>query len=289
MLMWAPRSWALSVFACEPEYASLVQELAPEASVFSATTALQDPHQVQARPSLIAKMRRADLAVCAGAELEVGWLPMLQMKANNPKVRNGQPGMFYAAEQIDTLDQQVRVDRTQGDVHAEGNPHIQFSPARMATVATALAQRMGELDSANRDSYQANLDAFLSRWNAAVPKWEARAASLKGQQVIAYHSSFRYLFDWLGMTQVGDLEPKPGIAPTSAHLASLLQRTAQDEVMAVVYTGYQDGRGAQWLAQRASLPLVKLPFGPGEEGVNDLFDLYDQVIDGLLKAQGNAP
>lgn len=285
ILMWAPRSWALSIFACEPEYASLAKALAPEAEIDSATTALQDPHQVQARPSLIARMRRADLAVCAGADLEVGWLPMLQMKANNPRVRDGQPGMFYAADHVNNLDSLARVDRSMGDVHAQGNPHIQFSPTRVAAVAEALTQRLAAIDPARQADYQRNLEAFLNRWEAAVPEWAERAAPLQGQKVIAYHTSFRYLFDWLGMTQVGDLEPKPGLAPTSAHLATLLQRAGQGDVMAVVYTGYQDSRGASWLAERAGLPLVKLPFAPGAEGVDDLFDLYDQAINGLLSAQ----
>ncbi|WP_409996487.1 metal ABC transporter solute-binding protein, Zn/Mn family [Ferrimonas balearica] len=286
IMLWAPRSWALSIFACEPEYASLARELAPDATIFSATTALQDPHQVQARPSLIAKMRRADLVVCAGADLEIGWLPMLQMKANNPKVRDGQLGMFYASDQVQNLDQLANVDRTMGDVHAQGNPHIQFSPQRVAAVASALAARLAELDPANKGEYLSHLEAFQTRWDVAVPKWEAMAAPLNGKKVIAYHTSFRYLFDWLGMEQVGDLEPKPGLAPTSAHLATLLDRTAQGDVMVVVYTGYQDSRGAKWLAERADLPLVMLPFAPGAEGVEDLFDLYEQVIQGLLSVQG---
>ncbi|MBY6018666.1 zinc ABC transporter substrate-binding protein [Halomonas denitrificans] len=285
VMLWAPRSWALSVFACEPEYASLARELAPEADIFSATTALQDPHQVQARPSLIAKMRRADLAVCAGAELEVGWLPMLQMKANNPRIRNGQPGMFYAAEQVETLDKMANVDRTTGDVHAQGNPHMQFSPERVIAIATALAERMAELDPDNGIRYQANLADFLGRWQAAVPQWQAKAQPLAGHKVIAYHTSFRYLFDWVGISQVGDLEPKPGLPPTTSHLATLLKRAEQGDVMAVVYTGYQDSRGAQWLAQRADLPLVELPFGPGVDGIADLFDLYDHAIDALVAAQ----
>ncbi|MBY5992277.1 metal ABC transporter solute-binding protein, Zn/Mn family [Ferrimonas balearica] len=281
-LLWAPRSWALSVFACEPEYAALVSELAPEASVYSATTALQDPHQIQARPSLIAKVRRADLLVCAGAELEVGWLPMLQMKANNPKARDGQPGMFYAAEQVETLDQLTQVDRTMGDVHADGNPHLQFSPSRMLAIAEALTERLAQVDPQNAEAYRTNLADFRARWQAAIPRWEAQAAPLKGKKVIAYHTSFRYLFDWLGMEQVGDLEPKPGLPPTTGHLATLLKRADEGDLMAVIHTGYQDSRGAQWLADRAALPRVRLPFGPGEEGIADLFALYDRVIAQLV-------
>ncbi|WP_067661848.1 metal ABC transporter solute-binding protein, Zn/Mn family [Ferrimonas marina] len=281
-LLLTPSASALEIFACEPEYAALLTELAPEAEVYSATTALQDPHHVQARPSLIAKMRKADLAVCAGAALEVGWLPVLQMKANNRKLRDGQPGMFYAADQVETLDQLTQVDRTMGDVHPEGNPHLHFSPYRMLTIAQALAQRLGEIDPANKASYQANLAAFEQRWTEATAKWEAKAAPLRGQGVIAYHTAFRYLFDWLGIEQRGDLEPKPGLPPTSAHLASLVELANSGQVKAVIHTRFQDPRGANWLAQRSELPVLALPYSTGSEGIDNLYQLYDQVIDALL-------
>ncbi|MGI2260400.1 metal ABC transporter solute-binding protein, Zn/Mn family [Shewanella sp. GXUN23E] len=272
----------LTVFACEPEYASLVTELAPDAEVFSATTAFQDPHLVQARPSLIAKMRRADLAVCAGAELEIGWLPMLQMKSANPKVNSGGAGLFFAAEQTDTLDKLQQADRSMGDVHQLGNPHLHFSPARVLMVATALAERMAQLAPANAAAYQANLQQFVARWQKAVPQWQQQAAALRGKKVIGYHSSFRYLFDWLGIEQVADLEPKPGLPPSSAHLASLLTRAKAGDISAITVAGYQDRRGADWLAQRTGLPVVVLPMSVGgDEQSQDLFGLYGSVIQQL--------
>ncbi len=283
-LLMAPSASALEIFTCEPEYAALAAELAPEAKITSATTALQDPHNVQARPSLIARMRRADLAVCAGADLEAGWLPMLQMKANNPKVRNGQPGMFYAADHAETLDKRVSVDRSMGDLHPGGNPHLQFSPRRVQAIAEAMTERLAQLDPAHAEAYRRNLTQFAERWQQAIPTWERKAAPLQGKQVVAYHSSFRYLFDWLGMKQVGDLEPKPGLPPTTGHLASLLALTEQTEVSAVIHARYQDPRGAKWLAERAALPVVALPFSTGADGIETLFELYDRVIDQLLAA-----
>ncbi|WP_028111613.1 metal ABC transporter solute-binding protein, Zn/Mn family [Ferrimonas kyonanensis] len=285
-LLAAPQVWAMNIFTCEPEYAALAQELAPEASVFSATSAMQDPHHVQARPSLIAKMRRADLVICAGAELEIGWLPMLQMKANNPDVRDGQPGMFYTASVVDTLGKLDKVDRSMGDVHAGGNPHFHFSPSRMQTIAEAVTAKLVGLDPDNQTQYQQRLADFSQRWQTATAEWERRAAPLKGKKVIAYHSSFQYLFDWLGMEQVGDLEPKPGLPPTTGHLAQLLQQAQTTPLMAVIYTGYQDGRGAQWLGERAGIPVVQLPFGPGVDGAEDLFQLYDTNLNLLLAALG---
>ncbi len=273
----------LNIFACEPEYAALAQELAPDAKVYSATTALQDPHLVQARPSLIAKMRQADLAVCAGAELEVGWLPMLQMKSANAKVRSTDKGLFYAADHIDTLDKLAKVDRSMGDVHAQGNPHLHFSPERMLQVAKALTAKLISIDPDNRTAYESALSQFQQQWQQAMVRWKKEGADLKGMKVVAYHSSFRYLFDWLGIEQVADLEPKPGIPPSSAHLASLLSRVKQGDVKAIVLTSYQDDRGANWLAERSGLPVVTLPMSVGGNDQSvDLISLYDSVI-ALLK------
>ena len=274
---------ALNVFACEPEYAALTKEIAPKANVYSATTAMQDPHQIQARPSLIAKMRRADLAVCAGADLEIGWLPMLQLKSANPTVRNSQTGLFLAAEHTETLDKLDNVDRTMGDVHAKGNPHLHLDPYRLLQVGKALTQRLSQIDSDRAKEYQANFTAFEQQWKQAISEWEKQAQSLKGKQVIAYHSSFRYLFHWLGMKQIGDLEPKPGLPPTTGHLAQLLKLTKQQHVSGVVVASYQDERGGQWLAKRANIPLVIMPITVGgNQQSSDLFKLYDGLIKQLL-------
>ncbi|MGI2065721.1 metal ABC transporter solute-binding protein, Zn/Mn family [Shewanella sp. MF08487] len=269
----------LNVFACEPEYAALTKELAPTASIYSATTAFQDPHQVQARPSLIAKMRQADLVVCAGADLEVGWLPMLQMKSANSKVRSTDQGLFFAADQIETLDKLTSVDRSMGDVHAQGNPHLHFDPTRLLKVATALSAKLTQVDPASAVDYQKALADFTTRWQVAVPLWEDQAKGLQGKKVIAYHSSFKYLFNWIGIDQVADLEPKPGLAPTSGHLASLLALAEQGDILAVVVASYQDERGAKWLGEKANLPVVILPMSVGgNDSSQDLFGLYDSVI-----------
>ena len=269
----------LNVFACEPEYAALTKALAPTANIYSATTAFQDPHQVQARPSLIAKMRQADLVVCAGADLEVGWLPMLQMKSANSKVRSTDQGLFFAADQIETLDKLTSVDRSMGDVHAQGNPHLHFDPTRLLKVATALSAKLTQVDPASAVDYQKALADFTTRWQAAVPRWEEQAKGLQGKKVIAYHSSFKYLFNWIGIEQVADLEPKPGLAPTSGHLASLLARAEQGDILAVVVASYQDERGAKWLGEKANLPVVILPMSVGgNDSSQDLFGLYDSVI-----------
>lgn len=275
----------LNIFTCEPEYAALAKELAPDARIYSATTAMQDPHLVQARPSLIAKMRQADLVICAGAELEIGWLPMLQMKAANAQVRSTDKGLFFAAEHVKTLDQMSNVDRSMGDVHSQGNPHVHFSPQRMLAIANALTQKLIQLDNGQAKNYQQRLDSFTHRWQLATEKWQKIANELKGLKVIAYHSTFRYLFDFSDIEQVADLEPKPGLAPTSGHLAKLLKRANQGDISAIVIASYQDKRGANWLADKSNLPIVALPLSVGgNEQSNDLFSLYDSALDLLLQA-----
>jgi zinc/manganese transport system substrate-binding protein len=279
----------INIFSCEPEYADLAKELAPDARIYSATTAMQDPHLVQARPSLIAKMRQADLVICAGAELEIGWLPMLQMKAANAQVRSTDKGLFFAAEHVDTLDKMTNVDRSMGDVHSLGNPHVHFSPERMLLIAKALTKKLEQLDAEQSGVYQQRLQNFSERWQFASSRWQKVASNLKGMKVIAYHSSFRYLFDFAGIEQIADLEPKPGLPPTSGHLASLLKRAKQGDISAIVVASYQNQRGAHWLAEKSNLPVIVLPLSVGgNEQSSDLFGLYDNVLD-LLVQEYNAP
>nr|WP_233132588.1 zinc ABC transporter substrate-binding protein [Paraferrimonas haliotis] len=289
MAAFSPQALAnVTVFACEPEYGALAKEIAPQAKIYNATTALQDPHQVQARPSLISQLRRADLAICAGADLEIGWLPMVQMKANNPEVRNGQSGMLFASDVIENLDIPASVDRSMGDVHALGNPHMHFDPKRMLQVAEEVNNRLASIDPDNAASYQANLDDFSKRWQTATEQWQTKAASLKGSKVIGYHSSFRYLYNWLGMKQVADLEPKPGLPPTSAHLAKLVKVAEQQKPIGIIVASYQDPRGAEWLENRTGVKGEILPMSVGaDDSVTDLFTLYDSVINKLLELKSN--
>ncbi|OED41672.1 zinc ABC transporter substrate-binding protein [Endozoicomonas sp. (ex Bugula neritina AB1)] len=278
----------LSVFACEPEWGALVHQLAPKASVFNATTAKQDPHQVQARPSLISKLSKADIAVCSGASLEIGWLPALQMKAANPKVQNNKPGMFFAAKQVETIDKHDHIDPTMGDVHPEGNPHLQFDPYRLQEIAQKLSVRLSIIDPTHGEQYKTNYDHFASDWEKNIQHWEKEAQPLKGMQVIAYHSSFNYLFNWLGIKMVGDLEPKAGLPPSSKHLASLLDLTRKTKIDAIVYTSYQDERGAKWLGEKTNIPIVRLPFSVDTSENNTLKSLYASLISKLLKVKSGS-
>ncbi len=276
---------ALKVLACEPEWGALVLELAGDkASVYVATTGLQDPHHIQARPSLVAAARNTDLLVCTGAELEIGWLPVLIRQSGNSAIQRGKPGNFEAAAYVRKLEVPDRLDRADGDVHAAGNPHVQTDPRNIALVAEPLARRLAELDPASAGVYQARATDFMARWKAALQRWEKEAAPLRGTPVVVQHKAFPYLQQWLGLVEVAVLEPKPGIEPTSTHLSTVLAGLQTRPAKMILRAAYNDGRGAEWLAERTKLPIVVLPFTVGgDEQAKDLFSLFDDTIQRLLK------
>jgi zinc/manganese transport system substrate-binding protein len=281
-----PAQAALKVFACEPEWAALAQELGGKwVSAESATQGLQDPHFIEARPSLIARVRKADLVVCTGAQLEIGWLPMLLGKANNPAVLPGKDGFLEASYYVPKLDVPDRVDRAQGDVHAQGNPHIQINPHNIALVARVLGERLETLDPEHAADYQAGLHDFLGRWDAAIKRWETSAAPLRGKRLVAHHKAFVYLEDWLELNELATLEPLPGVPPSSAHLAQLLDMLGEGGSGAdfIIRESYQGAKASEWLSQRTGIPAVMLPMTVGgSPQAKDLFSLFDDILQRLL-------
>src|SRR5918992_820502 len=164
---------ALNIFACTPEWGALARELGGDrVAVYTATTALQDAHRIEARPSLIARARGADLVVCTGAELEVGWLPLVQQQSGNARIQAGQPGYFEAADFVALIEKPARLDRSLGDIHAAGNPHIHLDPRNVAEIAAGLGERMMQLDSKEAAHYRQNTKNFLDRWQQAIARWE---------------------------------------------------------------------------------------------------------------------
>ena len=276
----------LKVFACEPEWGALVKEIGgAHVNVYTATTAMQDPHRIEARPSLIARARNANLLACTGAELEIGWLPVILAESGNPAIQTGQPGQFFAASHVTMLEKPVALDRSAGDVHVAGNPHIQTDPRNIARVGEALARRMAELDPAQAVVYQARWKDFSTRWQAAIVRWEQQAAPLRGAPVVVQHKGFPYLENWLGLKQVAVLEPKPGVEPSVGHLARVAAQLQATPARAVLRASYQSPRPADWLSQRSGIPALALPYTVGGNArASDLFGLFDDTIEQLLKA-----
>jgi len=279
----------LNIFACEPEWAALADELGGDmVKTNSATNALQDPHYVQARPSLISQVRRADLIICSGAQLEIGWLPMLLQKGNNREVLPGTNGFLEASQYVKRLDVAVNTDRSQGDVHPQGNPHIQTNPHNIRLVADEMSKRMALLDADNSETYQQRLQDFQQRWNNAITGWEQRGAALQGKRVIAHHKSWIYLEDWLGLEEVATLEAVSGVPPTANHLASLLDRFADsNDADFIIRAPFQSEKPSVWLSERTGIPALLLPLTVGgTDEATDLFKLFDNILDRLLNAEG---
>lgn len=276
----------LRIVTCETEWASLATELGGDlVSAESATTAFQDVHYIQARPSLIAKVRRADLVVCTGADLEIGWLPLLLRQAGNADVQTGTPGFFAASDYVDLLEKPASVDRSQGDIHPYGNPHIQTDPRNIAKVANALTDRLVQLDPDNAAAYRERYGSFSSRWQAALERWDAAIAPVKGMEIVVHHKAWVYLANWAGLVEVGALEPKPGLPPSASSLAQLLDVVKSHNVRLIIRAAYKDEQASAWLTDRTGVPHVVMPHTVGSvDGTDNLFDMFDVIVKILVEA-----
>ena len=274
----------LKVFATVPEWGALAETLGGDkVKVFTATTGLQDPHRIQARPSLIARARTANLVIATGGGLEDGWLPVVQRESNNPEILPNRPGYLAATQYVRMLDVPVTVDRTMGDVHAGGNPHIQTDPRNLLPIAKAVSARLQRLDPENATYYQNQLTQFEQSWQANLQRWQQQAAPLRGAKVWYQHDGFPYMNAWLGLNQVGILEPRPGVEPSSRQLADILQRQQTLQGRMVIASAYLNDAPSKWLAEKANIPMVVLPFTVGgNEQVKSLTALYDDTLQRLL-------
>jgi zinc/manganese transport system substrate-binding protein len=284
LMLSLPAHAALKIFATVPEWGALANEVGGDkVTIYNATGALQDPHHVDAKPSLIARARSANLVIATGAELEVGWLPIVIQQAGNPAINLGKPGYFEAAQFVKMLEVPTRLDRADGDVHAQGNPHIQLDPRNIKVIAEALTKRLAELDAANAHYYQTRYESFKSRWEVAIAKWEKQAAPLKGVPIVVHHRGFTYLNNWLGLREIGALEPKPGVEPTIPHLAEVLSIVQAQHAKMVIRPTYMSSQASDWLASKAKISAIAIPFTVGgSDGAKDLFGLFDDSVQRLL-------
>jgi zinc/manganese transport system substrate-binding protein len=280
-----PAQAALNILSTVPEWAALAQEIGGDKVIaVSATHALQDPHHIDARPSLIGRARNADLLLATGAELEIGWLPVVQRESGNPRIQTGQLGYFEAAEHVRMLDVPGKLDRADGDVHAGGNPHIQTDPRNFLAIGEAMTARLILVDPVNAGAYRSGYAVFAERWRMRIKQWEAQAAPLRGVAVVSQHKSWAYLYDWLGLREVASLEPKPGIEPSVAHLARVRDQATASKPRMVIRAAYNPPRAADWFTQEAKVPAVVLPFTVGAPEADDLIALFEVTVQRLLKA-----
>ena len=278
------------VFACEPEWAALASEIGGDDVVaYSATHGRQDPHYIRARPSLIAQVRRADIVFCSGAELEIGWLPVLMERGARRGVQPGRPGHLMAADHVAILERPERIDRSLGDLHPSGNPHVHLDPRNIARLAVELAGRLARVDPANEAAYRSRLENFQARWSAATERWRTRAEKLHGMKVIVHHAAWTYLIRWAGLERVATLERTPGVPPTASHLRRLVERARTAGATAILSAPHEPSDAADWLSERTGIPVVELPYTVGgQEGASDLFAVFDVTL-GLLEQARDRP
>ena len=281
-----PAQAALRVLATTPDWAALLMELGGDkVNVYTATSAFQDVHRVDAKPSLVARARTADLIVATGADLEIGWMPVLLQDSGNTKVQPGAPGYFEAAPLVHLLEVPAAVDRSMGDIHPLGNPHVTLDPHNIAIIARALAARLALVDPANAAFYAARGEDFQRRWQQASVRWETQSAPLKGVGVVVIHRDQAYLCNWLGLKELAAIEPKPGVPPSAGYLAELVTKLTATPPRLILRNAYNDPKAADWLAERIHVPVVLLPYSVGgTPQAKDLFGLFDDTINRLLGA-----
>jgi zinc/manganese transport system substrate-binding protein len=282
----APVQAALKVLATTPDWASLTSELGGDkVNVYTATSAFQDVHRVDAKPSLVARARSADLVVATGADLEIGWMPVLLQDSGNTRIQPGSPGYFEAAPLVHLLEVPSAVDRSMGDIHPLGNPHVTLNPHNIAIIAAALSARLAQVDPVNAAFYQQRGADFQKRWTQATAKWDAAAAPLKGVGVVVIHRDQVYLCNWLGLKELAAIEPKPGVPPSAGYLAELVTKLGATPPKMILRNAYNDPKAAEWLAERIHVPVVLLPYSVGgTPEAKDLFGLFDDTINRLLAA-----
>ncbi len=278
-----PAHAAVRVLATTPDWAALTRELGGDkVDVYAATTAFQDAHRVEAKPSLIARARNANLVVATGAQLEVGWLPLLLQESGNARVQPGQPGYFEATQQVRMLEVPTRVDRAMGDVHPLGNPHVHLDPHNIAVIGAALTQRLGQIDAANAAFYEQRGKDFQARWGEAMRRWDSQAQALKGVGVVVIHRDQAYLTHWLGLREIAAIEPRPGVPPSAGYLASLVSKLKSDPPRVILRNAYNDAKAVNWLSERVGAPVVLLPYSVGgTPEANDLFGLFEDTLERL--------
>jgi len=276
----------VEIVATVPDLAALAREVGGDkVSVTALSLPTQDPHFVDAKPSLMLKLNKADVLLAVGLQLEAGWLPALQNGARNARILSGGAGYLECSQAVRLLEVPAApVDRSMGDIHPGGNPHYLFDPRQAAGCARAIAAKLGAVDRANAQAYDANLRRFLEKLEKARAAWEKRMAPYKGHAVITFHRSWNYLLDWLSLRSIAELEPKPGIPPTPSHVAEVLAAGRASNVHSVIQESFYPDKTGRLVAKKLDGQLVSLPAGADVASGETYIEHMDNVIDALAGA-----
>lgn len=276
----------LRVVATTPDLASLAREIGGKSvTVTALSKPTEDPHFVDAKPSHIVTLNRADALIEGGAELELGWLPPLMDNSRNPRIAAGAPGRIVASQGVRMLDVPAAFDRSKGDVHGMGNPHFLIDPLSAKIVARNIAERFAQIDPRSAAAYRANLAAFNSKLDSKLASWQSQLAPYRARPIVTYHKDFVYFASRFGLNVVQTLEPKPGIAPSPAHLAMVIGRMRATNAKVVLVQPYQNRRTAETVARQTSAAVVDVTQQPGGRGNGTTyFDMMDAIVSALASA-----
>jgi ABC-type Zn uptake system ZnuABC Zn-binding protein ZnuA len=275
----------LAVITTTTDLAHLVEQIGgPHVQVESLCKANQDPHFVQARPSLMVKLRRADLVVSVGLDLEIGWLPLLLRGARNPKILRGQPGNLPLGTLVTALGVPASTDASQGHLHPRGNPHYWLDPVVFETLIAPTAARLAQLDPANAATYTANAAAYAKTLNQKITGWAQQMQPHAGTAVLNYHDTFRYFMQRYHLTSAGTLENKPGVPPSPRHLSTLIQSAKQAKIPVLLHETFQDAKSSELVAKRSGATLLVLPVSVGAGGTRSYIALMDHLVNQFTTA-----
>ena len=278
-----PAHAALRVVTTTGEYGAIATVVGGDkVTVTVLAKSTEDPHFVDAKPSHIVTLNRADALIEGGADLEVGWLPPLLEGARNPKLAAGGPGHIRASEGIQLIDVPTALDRSQGDVHAAGNPHFMMDPSDARVVAAHIADAFCALDAPSCAVYKSNLAAFQSRLDAKIADWQAVLAPFKGTPIVTYHPTWKYFAKRFGLVSDLYLEPKPGIPPSPPHLAEVIQKMTADKIRVILVEPFQSRKTAESVADRTGATVVEVCQFPG--GLPGTANDYVALVDADVKA-----
>ena len=279
-------SGQLRVVTTTPDLASVAREIGGDrVNVVALAKPTEDPHYVDAKPSHIVTLNRADALIEGGAELELGWLPPLLENSRNRKIAAGAPGRIVASDRIKMLEVPTSFDRSKGDVHSLGNPHFLIDPVDVKIIAGNIADHFTRIDPRSAATYRDNLARFNAKLDSKFADWHKQLAPYRGAKIVTYHNDFVYLADRFGLNVVETLEPKPGIAPSPAHLAQVIGKMKSTNAKVILVQPYQSRRTAETVARQTGAVILDVSQQPGgRSNTTTYFDMMDNLVATLAGA-----
>jgi len=284
----SPASAQLRVVATTPDLASVAREIGGDkVNVVALAKPTEDPHYVDAKPSHIVTLNRADALIEGGAELELGWLPPLLENSRNSKISAGAPGRIVASDGVKMLEIPTSFDRSKGDVHSLGNPHFMIDPVTVRIIARNIANHFAQIDPKSAATYNGNLARFNTKLDAKYAAWQRQLAPYRGASIVTYHKDFVYLAQRFGLTVVDELEPKPGIAPSPAHLAQVIGKMKSTNAKVILVQPFQNRKTAETVARQTGATVLDIPQQPGAApNTTTYFDMMDNLVKTLVGGLG---